>query len=47
MIVDGHEVRVQVSLGVSAYPKDGDSFGALLHVADTRMYEAKHAGRGR
>jgi diguanylate cyclase (GGDEF)-like protein/PAS domain S-box-containing protein len=47
MTVDGHEVRVQVSLGVSSYPQDGDSFGALLHVADTRMYEAKQAGRGR
>jgi diguanylate cyclase (GGDEF)-like protein len=41
--VDGHEVQVGVSLGVSAYPEDGDSFGALLHVADRRMYDAKHA----
>jgi GGDEF domain-containing protein len=41
--IDGHEVQVGVSLGVSTYPQDGDSFGALLHVADRRMYDAKHA----
>jgi diguanylate cyclase (GGDEF)-like protein len=43
MTVDGQEVQVGVSLGVSAYPEDGESFGALLHVADRRMYDAKHA----
>jgi diguanylate cyclase (GGDEF)-like protein/PAS domain S-box-containing protein len=42
MTVDGQEVQVGVSLGVSAYPEDGESFGALLHVADRRMYDAKH-----
>jgi diguanylate cyclase (GGDEF)-like protein len=45
VLVDGREVHVQVSLGVSCYPEDGDSFGALLHTADLRMYEAKHAHR--
>jgi diguanylate cyclase (GGDEF)-like protein/PAS domain S-box-containing protein len=47
VLVDGREVHVQVSLGVSAYPEDGDSFGALLHAADTRMYDAKHPHRRR
>jgi GGDEF domain-containing protein len=39
-------VQVQVSFGVSAYPEDGDSFGALLHVADLRMYAAKQVEGG-
>jgi diguanylate cyclase (GGDEF)-like protein/PAS domain S-box-containing protein len=47
VLVDGREVHVRVSLGVSCYPEDGDSFGALLHLADTRMYDAKHPHRGR
>jgi diguanylate cyclase (GGDEF)-like protein len=41
--VDGQDVQVGVSLGMSTYPEDGDSFSALLHVADRRMYDAKHA----
>ena len=47
VLVDGREVHVRVSLGVSCYPEDGDSFGALLHLADTRMYDAKHPHRRR
>ena len=31
-----------VSTGVAAYPRDGDGFGALLHLADLRMYRTKH-----
>jgi diguanylate cyclase (GGDEF)-like protein/PAS domain S-box-containing protein len=45
MTVDGHEVQVRASVGLSAFPDDGDSFGALLHLADLRMYEAKHPTR--
>jgi diguanylate cyclase (GGDEF)-like protein len=45
--VAGREVQVRVSLGVSAYPQDGDSFGALLHAADRRMHDAKHGDRRR
>ena len=47
MHVAGRELEVRASLGVSTYPRDGDTFGALLHVADMRMYEAKHADRVR
>jgi diguanylate cyclase (GGDEF)-like protein/PAS domain S-box-containing protein len=45
MTVDGHEVQVRASVGLSAFPDDGDRFGALLHLADLRMYEAKHPTR--
>jgi diguanylate cyclase (GGDEF)-like protein len=46
---DGHgpELRVTVSVGVSAFPVDGTSAGDLLRAADEAMYRAKRAGRDR
>ncbi len=38
----GLAVRAAASIGVAAYPRDADGFGALLHLADLRMYEIKH-----
>jgi diguanylate cyclase (GGDEF)-like protein/PAS domain S-box-containing protein len=43
--IDGHDVRVTVSGGVSLYPEDGEDAEALLHRADTAMYRAKERGR--
>lgn len=45
--VGGGTVQVEASLGVSVYPHDGDAFGTLLHLADLRMYDAKHPARAR
>lgn len=39
--------RVTVSLGVAAFPEDGDDIEALLGVADGALYRAKNAGRNR
>ncbi|WP_432520813.1 EAL domain-containing protein [Kineococcus sp. SYSU DK006] len=39
-------VRVGVSVGVGAWPADGDGFAALLHAADVAMYADKRARRG-
>jgi diguanylate cyclase (GGDEF)-like protein/PAS domain S-box-containing protein len=36
-------VFVTASIGIAVAPEDGDDFAALLHLADTRMYEAKTA----
>ena len=47
LTVAGHDLHVRASLGCSAYPADGATFGELLHVADQRMYAAKHADRVR
>ncbi|MEO4049231.1 GGDEF domain-containing protein [Pseudomonas sp. CAU 1711] len=45
MLIDGHEVHIQASMGVSLFPRDGDDIEALLQQADRAMYMAKEAGR--
>jgi two-component system, cell cycle response regulator len=44
---DGPELRVTVSVGVSAFPLDGMTAEDLLRAADEAMYRAKRAGRDR
>jgi diguanylate cyclase (GGDEF)-like protein len=44
-IVDGHELLVTLSLGVSVYPDDGTVPEVLMQNADTAMYQAKENGR--
>jgi diguanylate cyclase (GGDEF)-like protein/PAS domain S-box-containing protein len=43
--LDGHDLRVTSSLGVAAYPDDGDNATTLLANADAAMYRAKEVGR--
>jgi len=43
-MIEGHEVKVCASIGISMYPQDGDSSEALLQNADTALYRAKAAG---
>ncbi len=45
--IDGDEVHVTVSVGISLYPADGTTSSALLRKADAAMYEAKKQGRNR
>jgi diguanylate cyclase (GGDEF)-like protein/PAS domain S-box-containing protein len=40
--LQGEEVRLTASIGISTYPQDAADFGGLLHLADLRMYELKH-----
>jgi len=40
-------VRLTISVGAAVFPADGDSYEALLQVADTRMYEDKAARKHR
>ncbi len=44
--VDGIDLAVQASIGISRFPEDGRDANALLQRADVAMYEAKasHAG---
>ncbi len=43
--VNGHQVYVSASLGISIYPIDGSDPDTLLKNADTAMYRAKESGR--
>lgn len=42
--VDGQELHVTASIGVSVYPEDGEDADALLKHADAAMYRAKDQG---
>jgi len=44
--VEGHELQVTPSIGISMYPSDGNDAESLLTAADTAMYYAKETGRG-
>jgi diguanylate cyclase (GGDEF)-like protein/PAS domain S-box-containing protein len=43
--LNGHEVRLAVSMGVSLFPDDAEDFRTLLRFADSALYQAKGEGR--
>jgi diguanylate cyclase (GGDEF)-like protein len=45
IMVEGHELHISISVGISAYPDDGTDLATLLRHADEAMYDAKAAGR--
>ena len=44
-MLDGHELHVSASIGVSFYPNDGADAETLMKNADVAMYRAKEMGR--
>jgi diguanylate cyclase (GGDEF)-like protein/PAS domain S-box-containing protein len=45
ILIDGHELHVTASIGISVYPDDGAESHILMKNADTAMYHAKDSGR--
>ncbi len=45
-LIDGHDLRVGASIGISVFPQDGSDAETLLRLADIAMYRAKQAGHG-
>jgi len=45
IVIDGRELFVTASLGISLYPDDGETADALLRNADSALYRAKARGR--
>lgn len=43
--VEGHDIRVTTSIGISVFPLDGADIDSLVKNADTAMYHAKENGR--
>ena len=43
--IDGHQLAVTASIGVSVYPADGGSMVELIKNADAAMYHGKQMGR--
>lgn len=44
-IIDGQDLDVTLSIGISVYPEDGDNEDTLISSADTAMFHAKAGGR--
>jgi diguanylate cyclase (GGDEF)-like protein len=44
---DGNSINLTVSIGVASYPKNGENWEDLYHVADQALYRAKQKGRNR
>jgi diguanylate cyclase (GGDEF)-like protein/PAS domain S-box-containing protein len=45
-LINGHDLRVSASIGVSVFPQDGNDAEALLRLADIAMVRAKQDGQG-
>ena len=43
--IEGHEINISPSIGVSIYPDDAEDIESLLKNADSAMYHAKSRGR--
>jgi diguanylate cyclase (GGDEF)-like protein/PAS domain S-box-containing protein len=46
-VLDGHELLISLSVGITLYPEDGDSADLLIKNADMAMYQSKISGKNR
>ena len=45
MNINGHELRLTLSIGIAIYPDHGDDEASLMKKADEALYMAKDRGR--
>ncbi len=45
VLIDGHQLHLSTSIGISVFPGDGEDAVAMLKNADTAMYRSKDKGR--
>ena len=46
ILIDGHSLDLDLSIGIAVYPRDGDDARSLFANADAALYRAKQEGRG-
>lgn len=46
MKVDGYDIQVSISIGISAYPEHSQDADTLIKAADIALFEAKRSGKG-
>jgi diguanylate cyclase (GGDEF)-like protein len=46
IVIDGHPIKIGVSIGIAIYPNHGIDVSSLNKHADIAMYQAKDGGRG-
>ena len=46
-VIDGCDINLSISIGVSRWPEDGDHFSHIYKTADARLYQAKMTGRNK
>jgi diguanylate cyclase (GGDEF)-like protein/PAS domain S-box-containing protein len=44
-IIDSKEIFISASIGISVFPRDGDSAESLINAADVAMYQVKNKGK--
>ncbi|MDH5480304.1 MAG: EAL domain-containing protein, partial [Nitrosomonas sp.] len=47
LFINNQQIKPCISIGISIYPRDGNTEMALIKAADTAMYAAKQAGKQR
>mgnify|MGYP003994915933 FL=1 len=44
-MIEGNEIKITLSIGISLSPEDGDTVKILIKKADDALYKAKNGGR--
>ena len=47
VVIDGNDIFIGGSIGISIFPTDGDNKEDIVKRADMAMYQAKQQGRNR